>query len=347
MSQKTILLVIGYVFLICLGLTSCWEDKNKHIPDSSGIPVDLNIHRFEQELFSLDTNDVATGIAALEQKYPEFSDFYFKSILQIKKPWDTTGVYRQHVKGFLTYPFTQALYDTTQIVYADFESVTQQLEQGFQFYQYYFPEKTVPSIYTFISEFTYGVVLPPIDNTVGIGLDLFLGHEYPYYYYPPLSMPAYIAKTQDKAHLPAKLFAGLIADMTGNPKGSKFIDQIVHNGKNLYLLDLLLPYEQDSIKLGFTAAQTTWCEENEFPMWAFFLKEELLHSNEYQKFKSLVADSPQATGMPPEAPGKAGNWMGWQMVKAYMERFPDTTPQELIGVDAETILAKSRYKPRN
>ncbi len=348
MSKTTTFQLIGYVFILILGLSSCWGGKSKHIPDVSGITVDYNIHRFEQDFFTLDTNDINEAIAALEVKYPEFTHFYLQNVLQIKKPWDTTGVYLQHIKGFLRFPFTKQLYDTTQIVYGDFSSIQQEMDQGFQFYKYYFPEKEIPTIYTFISEFTYGILFPPKENAIGIGLDLFLGAEYPYYYYPPLNLPAYIARTQDKAHLPAKVFQAIAADLVGEQKGSKFIDQIVHNGKQLYLLDHLLPYTQDSLKLGFTSAQTNWCQGNEFAMWAFFLKEELLYSNDHKKFKSLVSDSPYATGMPEEAPGKAGNWMGWQIVKSYMARFPETSLQELIDLkDSADFLNKSRYKPKN
>lgn len=348
MSEKTIFKVFGFFILLSLGLTSCWGGKNTHIPDVKGIKVNYNLHRFEQDLFAIDTNDITGGVAALKQKYPEFADFYFQRILQIQKPWDTTGVYLQHIKGFLTHSFTQQLYDTTQIVYKDFASVSDQLKQGFQFYKYYFPEKEIPTIYTFMSEFSYGVILPPIDNSIGIGLDLFLGEDYKYYYLPPLSMPKYIAKNQDKAHLAAKVFDGLISDMQGELRSNKFIDNIIHNGKRLYILDQLMPYEPERIKLGFTEAQTKWCKENELAMWAFFLKEELLYSNEQQKFKSLVSESPSSSGMPAESPGRAGNWMGWQIVKAYMNRFPETTLKDLLAMkDATALLSKARYKPRS
>jgi len=154
MSKTTTFQLIGYVFILILGLSSCWGGKSKHIPDVSGITVDYNIHRFEQDFFTLDTNDINEAIAALEVKYPEFTHFYLQNVLQIKKPWDTTGVYLQHIKGFLRFPFTKQLYDTTQIVYGDFSSIQQEMDQGFQFYKYYFPEKEIPTIYTFISEFT-------------------------------------------------------------------------------------------------------------------------------------------------------------------------------------------------
>lgn len=348
MSKTTFLQLIIGIVLLSVGLTACWGSKNKDIPDVSAIAANFDIHRFEQALFLLDTNDIDKGVAALEQKYPAFSDFYFQRLLQVKKPWDSTGVYRQHIQGFITYPFTQQLYDTTQIVFHDFSIIERKLKQGFQFYKYYFPDKTIPNIYTFISEFSYGIVLPPIENTMAIGLDLFLGKDYPYYKYPPLSLPDYIARTQDPAHLPAKLFEGIADDLIGDQKGDKFLDYMLHNGKRLYLLDHFLPYEPDSIKLGFTEIQTRWCEENELAMWAFFLEGELLYSNDYQQFKTLISESPRAAGMPPEAPGKAGNWMGWQIIKAYMKRYPETTLQDLVALtDYQALFSKARYKPSN
>jgi len=153
MSKTTFLQLILGIVLFSVGLLGCWGGKSKHIPDVSAISAEFDIHRFEQELFLLDTNDIQTGVAALEQKYPAFSDFYFQRLLQVKKPWDTTGVYQQHIRGFLTYPFTQQLYDTTQIVFHDFSEMEQKLTQGFQFYKYYFPDQPIPDIYTFISEF--------------------------------------------------------------------------------------------------------------------------------------------------------------------------------------------------
>jgi len=48
-----------------------------------------------------------------------------------------------------------------------------------------------------------------------------------------------------------------------------------------------------------------------------------------------------------ESPGEVGNWMGWQIVKSYMNRHPETTLQELVALDdMQEILSKSRYKPR-
>lgn len=347
MLQKNNLLIFTIFLLGILALSSCFGDKDKNIPDVSGVEVALKINRFDQELFAIDTNQVAKGIEDLEKKYPDFSKFYLERVLQIKKPWDTTGVYRTHVNGFLTYPFVRDLHHKVDSLYGDFSSVEKELVKGFKFYKHYFPKRAIPELYTFVSEFTYGLALPPKGNSLAIGLDLFLGKEYPYYYYPPLSLPKYVARTQDKAHLPAKIFEGMVEDIVGTLQGNRFIDHIIHNGKKTYILDQLLPYTPDSVKLGYTAQQVEWIENSELEIWAYFLKEEMMYSDDFQNFKSLVTPAPKSSGMPEESPGEAGNWMGWQIIKAYMKRNPETSLSDLVALsDVQEILVKSKYKPR-
>lgn len=337
--------IIMLIAAICF--TACRGDKDKNIPDVEGLDVAVEVHRFEQDLFAIDTNNVRAGISQLEEKYPDFTDFYLTHALQLKKPWDTIGAYREYTKGFLTYPFVRELHHKVDSVYGDFSSVEKELEKGLKFYKYYFPEKEIPDFYTFLSEFTYGIVIPPKGNSIAIGLDLFLGENFEPYYFPPLSLPKYLARTHDKTHLPTKVFKGMVEDLVGPVRGSRFIDHIINNGKKLYILDQLLPYTPDSIKLGYTASQLEWIEIYELDVWAYLLKEQLMYSDDYKKYKSLVSPAPRSSGMPEASPGEAGNWIGWQIVRAYMRRHPETTLQQLISIeDPQEILDKSKYKPK-
>jgi hypothetical protein len=94
-------------------------------------------------------------------------------------------------------------------------------------------------------------------------------------------------------------------------------------------------------------AQAAWLPDNEREMWAFFLKENLFYSGDYQKIRKYIEYSPGSPGMPDEAPGRTANWVGWQIIKAYMTRYPDTTMEQLIALkDAQKILDDSKYKPK-
>lgn len=51
--------------------------------------------------------------------------------------------------------------------------------------------------------------------------------------------------------------------------------------------------------------------------------------------------------MPKAAPGRTANFIGWQIVKAFMEKYPKTTLEELINMhDSQIFMEKSKYKPK-
>jgi uncharacterized protein YjaZ len=47
-----------------------------------------------------------------------------------------------------------------------------------------------------------------------------------------------------------------------------------------------------------------------------------------------------------ESPGRIGQWIGWQIVRSYMENNPKTTIQQLLKMDAKAIFEASKYKPK-
>jgi len=79
-TQRFILLFL--IFTCGFWLSSCFEDKNKHIPDVSNIKTNLNFREFEKDMFSLDTLNTLAGMQQLDSLYPNFfRDIYLAKIL--------------------------------------------------------------------------------------------------------------------------------------------------------------------------------------------------------------------------------------------------------------------------
>ncbi len=336
------------ILLVVLGLaTSCQQESRTDVPDVSDIEVEVDIRRFDQELFSLDTNQMATELAALEERYPFFSSIYFNRILGTRDPEVAPQGHEAFIRGFINYPTVRKLYDTIQMVFPTLDPYREDFAQAFRYFQYYYPGQPVPDVTTYLSEYSIGAFIYG-DNQLAVGLDFFLGADYPYQKYYPNNpnFSAYLTRSFTPEHLVTKTLRPLVDDLTGQGSGQSLLDMMVHNGKKLYLLDHLLPETPDSIKLEMTGAQVEWLKENERGIWAFFLEEDLLYSAEWQEVRKYVDYSPNSPGMPPEAPGRTGNWLGWKIVSAYMKRFPETSMQELMALrDAQELLTESRYKP--
>jgi hypothetical protein len=343
-EKQWLFLLTGLILMI----TACKCGKGKDIPDVSGIPIEVEIRRFDQDLFALDTNNIAPGLAALEADYPQFASLFFGQILGSKDSTIAPEGHEKYVRGFVTHPAIRHLYDTCQVVFPDMKPLEKEFAQAFRFFKYYFPTQPLPAeVVTYVSEYTLGGFLYD-DNSIGVGLDFYLGEKYPYQQYNPMNpnFSQYFIRTFNKDHLVAKSIKILVNDLIGQPSGDRLLDYMIHNGKELYILDCLLPYAPDSIRLEYTQPQVDWCEENEANIWAYLLEEKLLYSTDWGKFRKYVEPSPNSPGMPNEAPGRTANWLGWQIVKAYMRKFPKTTLEELIALqDAQRLLDQSKYKP--
>jgi uncharacterized protein YjaZ len=99
--------------------------------------------------------------------------------------------------------------------------------------------------------------------------------------------------------------------------------------------------------MGFTPDEMSWCTENEARIWAHLVDEELLFKTEYMTINKWINQAPFVAGIPKESPGRLGQWVGWQIVRAYMNENPSITVQELMQNDnAQDILNRSKYKPK-
>lgn len=322
-----------------------WSCNSNNYPDVSDIDVTFKVQRFEQELFQIDTNNLIPSLNKLNEKYDYFADLYFSEIMGFKRLQDTTMSYATIIPEFISYPTIKELYDTCQLVYGDFSTVENEFKKAFQFYKYYFPNKATPTITTFISE--YGVGAATIgEEQIIIGLDMFLGADYEPYYYPQVQLPNYVTRTMNQQHLVTKAMEALSREIVGQHNGLRLIDKMIQNGKVLYVLDLLQPHIEDSIKLGITKEQVEWLPVNEAEMWkTVFINR--LYDKDLKQLKGLVEVAPTSPGMPPESPGNTGSWVGWQIIKGYMENNPSITLKQLLQEqDAQKILTNSRYRPR-
>jgi hypothetical protein len=288
------------------------------------------------------------SIDELTAEHPAFADVFFKHVLPVIRQKD----YQSALDTILDNPQFQLLVDTTLQVHSDFENTLKELDSGFKFLQYYLPEVDVPDIYTFVSGFEYQRFLSADssqNNLIGIGLDMFLGSSFPYGSVAP-DNPAfsnYLTRRFNKEHLPKKVIELLIDDHLPTAEKNQMLDQMVRNGKKLYLLDKILPMTSDTVIMEYSAEQWDWVQANELELWAFLLKENLFYETSSNKTKKYLSPSPNSPGMPPAAPGRTGNYMGWQIVKSYMKRNPEASIADLVNLtDAQLLLQKSRYKPR-
>ncbi len=333
-------------FFICLAALSC---NNKKLPDISKIKLSIPIERFDQELNKVNPDSISAKAPDLKKKYTWFYDDYMTRMISAGNTDDT--VYYNNLRTILENKDYHELSSTVARTFPDLKKQQLELDQAFRYIRYYYPTQKLPRLISFISGFA---VQTPIGNDyIGIGLDMFLGKNGDRFY-PALrqSIPHYISRRFNPENISSRVIEAFIREemFPENDADRSLLSKMVYNGKILYLMDAVLPEISDTLKIGYTSDQLQWCKEYEAGIWAYFLENELLFNTDYLVIQKYLAEAPFTPGIGENSSSapKLGVWTGWQIVKQYMEKNPDISLQQLmIEKDAQKILARSKYKPRD
>ncbi len=320
-------------------IASCTSNKND--VDVSEIKIEQKQFRFEQDLFAHDSISAKT-IVQLRNTYGTFFDLFTNRVIHLPPTNDT--LLAANLNAFVHDKDVHDIFTRTKNVFTDrdVKNVFEGIENFCKYLKYYFPEKNIPNVVTYVSAFNYNVVTT--DSILGIGLDMYLGRDCEFY--PSLQIPEYMYKKYSKEYLVNDCIKGWFqSEYDVDLVKKELLSHMIYYGKLLHFTDLMSPQEHDTIKIGYSAQQLKWCNENESQMWAYYLEQKLLYNTNEIEYMKYISDGNTTQGFPKGAPAKTAQWIGWQIVKAYMQKNDVSLQQLLNEKDAQKILNESGYKP--
>ena len=330
---------LSIIYLFILSFYSC--TNNPLDIDTSSIQLTLKINRFEKELFNKKNNLNSTNIEKLAANYHPFFDNFTQEIINIGNANNSNFSYQ--LNAFVNDKYINEIYADVEKKFSDFSAYENQLTEAFKHYSYYFPNKKIPTIITYLSGLNYAIATG--EDYLAIGLDMFLGKDYKPYI--QLQLPDYKRQAMTKDYLVSSVLLGWIStEYEIQEPQPNLLAEMIHQGKILYLLDALIPEEDNYKKLSYTETQYAWCKKNKKQIWFYMMDNKLLFTKETTQIIKFMGEAPFTQGFPEGSPGRIGHWLGWEIVKAYMNKNTTITIKELMQqTDAQEILNKSNYKP--
>jgi len=320
--------------------TSCTESRWK--ADTSSIEYNAEILRLDRDLFAYENGISQEELVSLKDNYGDFLNIYMSQIMQVglvENPM-TASLFSR----FLTDSDWQNLQEIIDEKHPNLKKESAALGNAFKRYAVLFEETELPQITAYNSGFNVGIY--PDSTNLGIGLEWYSGNDLEILNrLPPDLFPQYKRDKMMPEFMTINALKGwLYYRYQDFNNGDNLLNRMAHSGKLNYIAAALMENVSDRVVLNYTPEQIEWCKREEHEIWKFFLQRELLFSQEGKEVDKMMNDGPFTPGMPPESPGGVGNYIGYQMVKSYMDKNKNVTLVDLINMKNDRELLNS-YKP--
>lgn len=312
-----IVLAISLIFIGC-------NDKDKVADEIQKIPLEIEISRFDREFASAKPE----GLPRLRKMYPYL--FPAPDSVWLAKMQDSLQI---------------ELFQEVGNAFNSFDVEEEGLISLFKHVKYYFPEQVVPKIITVTNDVDYNNRIIFADSLLLVGLDNYLGPEHKYYG----GFQRYIAESLNRNFLVSDVASAFAKKVVPRPRDRTFLARMIYFGKELYVKDKLMPNAKDAIKIGYSDEDINWALANEEPMWRNFIEQEHLYNTDNKlnpRFLDPAPFSKFGLELDNESPGRLGRFIGWQIVRSFMDN-SDISLKQMLTMPEEEIFKKSNYKPRN
>jgi gliding motility-associated lipoprotein GldB len=317
--------IINFVFILLLFLLfACAEDKVVK-PEILSVQVDVDILRFD----SVFANAKPEQLVKLKQSYPYLLN-------------------REIPDNFWVTKMNDSLQNEIELEvsksFKDFRQIETDIVTFFKHLKYYFPNEDLPKVITVAEYVDYNSKVVLNDGLLFISLDNYLGKEHRFYQ----GFKAYISNLQEPSQILPDIAGAYANKLVTFPKSRNFLSQIIYNGKLLYFKETMLPLVDKHQLIGYTQDQLNWATQQEIMIWRYFIQNELLYSTDADLRRRFIDKAPFSKfylEIDNDTPPRLGQYIGWQIVKAYAEKYPDKDINEILETGYQEIFDDSNYKP--
>lgn len=337
-----IITIIFLTIIIIFLIFKCFYYKNPLNVNVSNIKIDLKVERFDRDLLMVVKDDPFKVITNLQNKYGYFFDLYNNEIIRIGSTNNSS--YIIYLQTFLSdYAVFEANKAVNEVFNKNFSEIENIIIDGFKHVKYYFPDKEIPRIVTFVAGFNQSIVID--EGFIGIGLDKYLGEDHKLY--DMLNIPQYLRIEMMPDKIPIDVItAWANYEFPYDSETNYLVEQMIYNGKILYFLDACFPKMNEEIKHKYTKKQLDFCYLYEREMWTSIVEQKLLFSTDVLTIKKFTESAPFTSQFGPDSPPRIGNWIGLQIVKSYVKNNNVSVQDLMKEKDLLKILNKSGYNPK-
>lgn len=314
-----------YLFLILALILSSCDNDSAIEKEIAKVDISYSLERFDSDFEKARPED----LPKLKSTYPFLFSRRVPDSVWIKMMSDT---------------LQQQMFDESSKVFKSTEILEEDIQKLFQHLKYYNKTFKIPRVITVLNTVDYKNKTIVNDTIVLIDLMNYLGRDHDFYQ----NVQMYISDNMKPSQILPDLADSYSKKYIYQSQRKTLLDEMIYFGKSLYFKDVMIPSVSDADKIGYSQVDLDWASLNENQIWSYFVEREMLFSTDAKLINRFIALAPFSKfylELDNESPGRLGQYIGWQIVKAYA----DKTGEDVLTImqkEAEEIFRKSKYKPK-
>ena len=325
----------SFIAVIILTLiNSC--DRNRLEVDASHVKVDIAYTDMDALIFKSDSITLMKKHHAFKLELKDIYDYQLGHCLGIGEVVDST--FYNSITQYRADENIQQLESDIQAHFSDLSSQKELITKGFRQLKFHFPTGKQPkNIVFFNSLFRSGVFCT--ENEIGIGMERFLGDSNRIIQQlDPQTVFSWMKEGMDKRYLERDVITGWVETHYVAPAEGTLVEHMIRWGKVLYLTEAAYPMFDPSVILRYSTADYQWALENEFQYWKYLVNQKMLFKINERTTTNMINEGPFTPGLPDQdSPDRLGQFLGYRMVKNYMNNC-EITVEEMLKVSYNDIL---------
>lgn len=303
------------------------------------------IIRLDERIYHMHEDQFEKFADSLRRADPNFFEGWTYQLIYSQYPRFPQRLLMDSLKHlFFHNYYMRKFMDEVHTKFGDIKKLDQVGASVYGYYKHYFPNANLPKLIT-----TVNCMRAPggiFEKSICFSLDYFMGGDYPAYV-AMRNLNKYEYRNYAPEYFGRRIAEALYENIYPSEEfGSNFMKELILRGAKEYFIDAMIPKDEDSVKRLYTSVQLKWLAENEKQIWEHFASNKLFYSDDKEKVARYFVDGPFTQGLPNESAPRLGSWVGYKIVKNYMDKHPEVSLEMLMREkNYNKIFTESGYKP--